>query len=187
MAPHSLKSSDQFVQVYLPSKVVKNIVVKILDLPKPIFSHCKFPHFIFCSPDQCRDSITSYLKGEPGKFEANGNHAEVTPEAKTKSYFSEPQNDVGKQSAKETLKPKIHGYGHVEEPASSLAAYQKSLEETSKFVIEEPKPCVPVSMKKMSRTSPADGKPRLNLHEEEGSSGSEQKVCHLVIQYAVLY
>ncbi|XP_039727808.1 ankyrin-3 isoform X8 [Pteropus medius] len=128
------------------------------------------------SPDQCRDSITSYLKGEPGKFEANGNHAEVTPEAKTKSYFSEPQNDIGKQSAKETLKPKIHGYGHVEEPASSLAAYQKSLEETSKFVIEEPKPCVPVSMKKMSRTSPADGKPRLNLHEEEGSSGSEQKV-----------
>ncbi|XP_004406198.1 PREDICTED: ankyrin-3 isoform X2 [Odobenus rosmarus divergens] len=126
------------------------------------------------SPDQCRDSITSYLKGEPGKFEANGSHAEVTPEAKTKSYFPESQNDVGKQSAKETLKPKIHGSGHVEEPASSLAAYQKALEETSKFVIEEPKPCVPVSMKKMSRT-PADGKPRLNLHEDEGSSGSEQK------------
>lgn len=127
------------------------------------------------SPDQCRDSITSYLKGEPGKFEANGNHAEVTAEAKTKSYFPESQNDVGKQSTKETLKPKMHGYGRIEEPASSLAAYQKSLEETSKFVIEEPKPCVPVSMKKMSRTSPADGKPRLNLHEEEGSSGSEQK------------
>ncbi|XP_045698355.1 ankyrin-3 isoform X11 [Phyllostomus hastatus] len=128
------------------------------------------------SPEQCRDSITSYLKGEPGKFEANGNHAEVTTEAKTKSYFPESQNDVGKQSTKETLKPKIHGYGRIEEPASSLAAYQKSLEETSKFVVEEPKPCVPVSMKKMSRTSPADGKPRLNLHEEEGSSGSEQKV-----------
>ncbi|XP_059518629.1 ankyrin-3 isoform X14 [Myotis daubentonii] len=128
------------------------------------------------SPDQCRDSITSYLKGEPGKFEANGNHAEVTPEAKTKSYFPESQNDVGKQSTKETLRPKPHGYGRVEEPASSLAAYQKSLEETSKFVIEEPKPCVPVGMKKMSRTSPADGKPRLNLHEEEGSSGSEPKV-----------
>ncbi|XP_048074833.1 ankyrin-3 isoform X11 [Ursus arctos] len=126
------------------------------------------------SPDQCRDSITSYLKGEPGKFEANGSHAEVTPEAKTKSYFPESQNDVGKQSAKETLKPKIHGSGRVEEPVSSLAAYQKALEETSKFVIEEPKPCVPVSMKKMSRT-PADGKPRLNLHEEEGSSGSEPK------------
>uniref|UniRef100_A0A2R9BX47 Ankyrin 3 n=1 Tax=Pan paniscus TaxID=9597 RepID=A0A2R9BX47_PANPA len=131
------------------------------------------------SPDQCRDSITSYLKGEAGKFEANGSHTEITPEAKTKSYFPESQNDVGKQSTKETLKPKIHGSGHVEEPASPLAAYQKSLEETSKLIIEETKPCVPVSMKKMSRTSPADGKPRLNLHEEEGSSGSEQKVCHL--------
>uniref|UniRef100_A0A8D1AZ69 Ankyrin 3 n=1 Tax=Sus scrofa TaxID=9823 RepID=A0A8D1AZ69_PIG len=127
------------------------------------------------SPDQCRDSITSYLKGEPGKFEANGSHAEVTPEAKTKSYFPESQNDVGKQSAKETLKPKIPGPGRVDEPSSSLAAYQKALEETSKFVIEEPKPCMPVSMKKMSRTSPTDGKPRLNLHEEEGSNGSEQK------------
>nr|XP_051679267.1 ankyrin-3 isoform X12 [Oryctolagus cuniculus] len=128
------------------------------------------------SPDQCRDSITSYLKGEPGQFEANGSHAEVTPEAKTKSYFPESQNDIGKQSAKEILKPKIHGSGRVEEPASPLAAYQKSLEETSKLVIEEPKPCVPVSMKKMSsRTCPAHGKPRLNLHEEEGSSGSEQK------------
>ncbi|XP_062959269.1 ankyrin-3 isoform X17 [Cynocephalus volans] len=128
------------------------------------------------SPDQCRDSITSYLKGEPSKFEANGSHAEVTPEAKTKSYFPESQNDIGKQSAKETLRPKIHGIGRIEEPTSPLAAYQKSLEETSKLVIEEPKPCVPVSMKKMSRTSPADGKPKLNLHEEEGSSGSEQKV-----------
>ncbi|XP_054993417.1 ankyrin-3 isoform X11 [Sorex araneus] len=128
------------------------------------------------SPDQCRDSITSYLKGEPGKFEANGSHAEVTPEAKTKSYFSESSNDVGKQSPKEALKPKLHGSGRVEEQAAaSLAAYQKSVEETSKFVSEEPKPCVPVSMKKMSRTSPADGKPRLNLHEEEGSSGSEPK------------
>ncbi|XP_049711160.1 ankyrin-3 isoform X2 [Elephas maximus indicus] len=127
------------------------------------------------SPDQCRDSITSYLKGEPGKFEANGSHAEATSEAKTKSYFSESQNDIGKQSAKETLKPKTHVSGRVEEPPSSLAAYQKSLEESSKLVIEEPKPCVPVSMKKMSRTAPADGKPRLNLHEEEGSSGSEQK------------
>uniref|UniRef100_A0A8C0RVA4 Ankyrin 3 n=1 Tax=Canis lupus familiaris TaxID=9615 RepID=A0A8C0RVA4_CANLF len=131
------------------------------------------------SPDQCRDSITSYLKGEPGKFEANGSHPEVTPETKTKSYFPESQNDVGKQSAKETLKPKIHASGRVEEPASSLAVYQKALEETSKFVIEEPKPCVPVSMKKMSRTPPADGKPRLNLHEEEGPVGlskSREKV-----------
>ncbi|XP_073935022.1 ankyrin-3 isoform X11 [Castor canadensis] len=128
------------------------------------------------SPDQCRDSITSYLKGEPGKFEANGSHPEVTPEAKTKSYFPESQNDVGKQSAKESLRPKTHISCRAEEPASSLAAYQKSGEETSKLVIEEIKPCVPVNMKKMSRTSPADGKPRLNLHEEEGSSGSEPKV-----------
>jgi ankyrin len=127
------------------------------------------------SPDQCRDSITSYLKGEPGKFEANGSHPEVTPEAKTKSYFPESQNDVGKQSAKESLRPKTHISCRAEEPASSLAAYQKSGEETSKLVIEEIKPCVPVNMKKMSRTSPADGKPRLNLHEEEGSSGSEPK------------
>ncbi|XP_049646471.1 ankyrin-3 isoform X3 [Suncus etruscus] len=128
------------------------------------------------SPDQCRDPITSYLKGEPGKFEANGSHTEVSPDAKTKPYFAESPNDIGKQSTKETLKPKLHGSGHIEEQASSsLTAYQKSAEETSKFVIEEPKPCVPVSMKKMSRTSPADGKPRLNLHEEEGSSGSEPK------------
>ncbi|CAO2608357.1 Ank3 [Lemmus lemmus] len=127
------------------------------------------------SSDQVRDSITSYLKGEPGKFEANGSHVEVTPEAKAKSFFPESQNDIGKQSIKENLKPKIHGSGRTEEPASPLAAYQKSLEETSKFVIEDaPKPCVPVSMKKMTRTS-ADGKARLNLHEDEGSSGSEPK------------
>ncbi|XP_012969348.1 ankyrin-3 isoform X5 [Mesocricetus auratus] len=127
------------------------------------------------STDQVRDSITSYLKGEPGKFEANGSHAEVTPEAKAKSYFPESQNDIGKQSIKENLKPKTHGSSRTEEPASPLTAYQKSLEETSKFVIEDaPKPCVPVSMKKMTRTS-ADGKARLNLHEEEGSSGSEPK------------
>ncbi|XP_048194789.1 ankyrin-3 isoform X5 [Perognathus longimembris pacificus] len=127
------------------------------------------------SPDQCRDSITSYLKGEPGKFEANGNHAEVTPEGKTKSYFPESQNDVGKQSTKETLKLKVSGSGGAEEPSLPPVAHQKCLEETSKFVREELKPCVPVSMKKLSRTSPADGKPRLNLHEEEGSSGSEPK------------
>ncbi|KAL6049343.1 hypothetical protein STEG23_029252, partial [Scotinomys teguina] len=128
------------------------------------------------SADQVRDSITSYLKGEPGKFEANGSHAEVTPEAKAKSYFPDSQNDIGKHSLKENLKPKTHGSGRTEEPASPLAAYQKSLEDTSKFVIEDaPKPCVPVSMKKVTRTS-ADGKARLNLHEEEGSSGSEPKV-----------
>uniref|UniRef100_A0A8C6IGZ6 Ankyrin-3 n=1 Tax=Mus spicilegus TaxID=10103 RepID=A0A8C6IGZ6_MUSSI len=128
------------------------------------------------SSDQARDSITSYLTGEPGKFEANGNHtAEVTPEAKAKPYFPESQNDIGKQSIKENLKPKIHGCGRTEEPVSPLTAYQKSLEETSKLVIEDaPKPCVPVGMKKMTRTT-ADGKARLNLQEEEGSTRSEPK------------
>ncbi|XP_052019416.1 ankyrin-3 isoform X3 [Apodemus sylvaticus] len=128
------------------------------------------------SSDQPRDSITSYLTGEPGKFEANGNHtAEVIPEAKAKPYFPESQNDVGKQSIKENLKPKTHGCGRAEEPASPLTAYQKSLEETSKLVIEDaPKPCVPVGMKKMTRIS-ADGKARLNLQEEEGSTRSEPK------------
>lgn len=147
--------------------------------------HYEFAYCIFHSSDQVRDSITSYLKGEPGKFEANGSHAEGTLEAKAKSYFPESQNDVGKQSIKENLKPKTHGSGRTEEPASPLAAYQKSLEETNKFVIEDaPKPCVPVSMKKMTRTS-ADGKARLNLHEEEGSSGSEPKVGHLHSQHAL--
>ncbi|XP_029397975.1 ankyrin-3 isoform X3 [Mus pahari] len=128
------------------------------------------------SSDQARDSITSYLTGEPGKFEANGNHtAEVIPEAKAKPYFPESQNDVGKQSIKENLKPKTHGCGRAEEPVSPLTAYQKSLEETSKLVIEDaPKPCVPVGMKKMTRTT-ADGKARLNLQEEEGSTRSEPK------------
>uniref|UniRef100_A0A8C5P081 Ankyrin-3 n=1 Tax=Jaculus jaculus TaxID=51337 RepID=A0A8C5P081_JACJA len=128
------------------------------------------------SPDQCRESITSYLKGEPGKFEANGSHTEITPEAKTKSYFPESINDVGKQSAKETLKPRMHASGRAEEPASPLAAYQKSLEEASKYGMEDPKPCVPVSMRKTSRTATAEGKPRLNLHEDEGPGGPEPKV-----------
>uniref|UniRef100_S4R165 Ankyrin 3, epithelial n=1 Tax=Mus musculus TaxID=10090 RepID=S4R165_MOUSE len=129
------------------------------------------------SSDQARDSITSYLTGEPGKIEANGNHtAEVIPEAKAKPYFPESQNDIGKQSIKENLKPKTHGCGRTEEPVSPLTAYQKSLEETSKLVIEDaPKPCVPVGMKKMTRTT-ADGKARLNLQEEEGSTRSEPKV-----------
>ncbi|XP_029338090.1 ankyrin-3 isoform X11 [Mus caroli] len=128
------------------------------------------------SSDQARDSITSYLTGEPGKFEANGNHtAEVIPEAKAKPYFPESQNDIGKQSIKENLKPKTHGCGRTEEPLSPLTAYQKSLEETSKLVIEDaPKPCVPVGMKKMTKTT-ADGKARLNLQEEEGSTRSESK------------
>lgn len=142
--------------------------------------HCEFAYCLSNSSDQARDSITSYLTGEPGKFEANGNHtAEVIPEAKAKPFFSESQNDVGKQSIKENLKPKTHGCGRAEEPVLPLTAYQKSLEETSKLVIEDaPKPCVPVGMKKMTRTT-ADGKARLNLQEEEGPTRSEPKVRHL--------
>lgn len=139
------------------------------------------------SSDQARDSIISYLTGEPRKFEANGNHtAEIIPEAKAKPYFPESQKDVGKQSIKENLKPKTHGCGRAEGPVSPLTAYQKSLEETSKLVIEDaPKPCVPVSMKKMTRTT-ADGKARLNLQEEEGSTRSEPKVRHLRRQCATV-
>lgn len=148
--------------------------------------HCDFASCLSYSSDQVRDSITSYLTGEAGKFEANGNHAEVIPEAKAKAYFPESQNDIGKQSIKENLKPKTHGCGRAEEPVSPLTAYQKSLEETSKLVIEDaPKPCVPVGMKKMTRTT-ADGKARLNLQEEEGSARSEPKVCHLHRQCALL-
>ncbi|XP_068957940.1 ankyrin-3 isoform X6 [Petaurus breviceps papuanus] len=124
------------------------------------------------SPDQCRDSITSYLKGETGKFEANGSHPEAFPETMAKSHIQESQNDVGKPRDKEPLKPKTPGSGRSDGPA----AYQKSVEETSKHLADEIKTSVPVSVKKMNRTSPGDAKPRLNLHEEEGAVVSEQKV-----------
>ncbi|XP_029409763.1 ankyrin-3 isoform X3 [Nannospalax galili] len=126
------------------------------------------------SPDQGGDSVTSYLRGELGKFEANGSHVEVSPGAMTKPCCPESQNDRGKPSAKENMKPNTHPSGRAEE-APHLAAHQKPPEETSKLVLEEPKPCVPVSIKKTSRTS-AEGKPKLSLHEEEGSSGSDAKV-----------
>ncbi|XP_017657587.1 ankyrin-3 isoform X2 [Nannospalax galili] len=125
------------------------------------------------SPDQGGDSVTSYLRGELGKFEANGSHVEVSPGAMTKPCCPESQNDRGKPSAKENMKPNTHPSGRAEE-APHLAAHQKPPEETSKLVLEEPKPCVPVSIKKTSRTS-AEGKPKLSLHEEEGSSGSDAK------------
>ncbi|XP_028915482.1 ankyrin-3 isoform X29 [Ornithorhynchus anatinus] len=128
------------------------------------------------SPDQCRESITSYLKGEVGKFEANGNHSEGTPEGKTKSHVTDSQNDVGKQKDRETLKPKTQGPIRVEEQTLSLAAYQKSVEEMGKPATEEPKTSVPVSGKKMNRTSPGDGKPRLTLQGEEGAGISDHKV-----------
>ncbi|XP_074814938.1 ankyrin-3 isoform X6 [Natator depressus] len=126
------------------------------------------------SPDQCRDSITSYLKGETGKVEANGSRTETTTEVKTKSYVQESVNKVGKQSDKETLKPKTRSSVHTEEQ-TLLTAYQKSLEETSKPTVEEPKTSVPVSMKKMSWKTPEDSKPRANIQEEAGAATSEQK------------
>ncbi|XP_039336730.1 ankyrin-3 isoform X2 [Mauremys reevesii] len=126
------------------------------------------------SPDQCRDSITSYLKGETGKVEANGSRTEITTEVKTKSYVQESMNKVGKQSDKETLKPKTRSSVHTEEQ-TLLTSYQKSLEETSKPTVEEPKTSVPVSMKKMSWKTPEDSKPRANIQEEVGTATSEQK------------
>uniref|UniRef100_A0A674HT96 Ankyrin 3 n=1 Tax=Terrapene triunguis TaxID=2587831 RepID=A0A674HT96_9SAUR len=126
------------------------------------------------SPDQCRDSITSYLKGETGKVEANGSRTETTTEVKTKTYVQESINKAGKQSDKETLKPKTRSSVHTEEQ-TLLTSYQKSLEETSKPTVEESKTSVPVSMKKMSWKTPEDSKPRANIQEEAGAATSEQK------------
>ncbi|XP_056651810.1 ankyrin-3 isoform X7 [Monodelphis domestica] len=124
------------------------------------------------SPDQCRDSITSYLKGEAGKFEANGSHPEAFPESTAKPHVQESQNDIGKLRDKEPLKPKTPGSGRSDGPV----AYQKSVEESSKHLADEIKTSVPVSVKKMNRTSSGDAKPRLNLHEEEGAVVPEHKV-----------
>ncbi|XP_014429003.2 ankyrin-3 isoform X5 [Pelodiscus sinensis] len=126
------------------------------------------------SPDQCKDSVTSYLKGETGKVEANGSRTETTTEVKTKSYVQESVNKVGKQSDKETLKPKTRSSVHTEEQ-TLLTAYQKALEETSKPTVEEPKTSVPVSMKKMSWKTPEESKPRTSIQEEEGAATAEQK------------
>nr|XP_032642450.1 ankyrin-3 isoform X7 [Chelonoidis abingdonii] len=126
------------------------------------------------SLDQCRDSITSYLKGETGKVETNGSRTETTTEVKTKSYVQESMNKMGKQSDKETLKPKTRSSVHTEEQ-TLLTSYQKSLEETSKPTAEESKTSVPVSMKKMSWKTPEDSKPRANIQEEAGAATSEQK------------
>nr|XP_014428975.1 ankyrin-3 isoform X6 [Pelodiscus sinensis] len=126
------------------------------------------------SPDQCKDSVTSYLKGETGKVEANGSRTETTTEVKTKSYVQESVNKVGKQSDKETLKPKTRSSVHTEEQ-TLLTAYQKALEETSKPTVEEPKTSVPVSLKKMSWKTPEESKPRTSIQEEEGAATAEQK------------
>ncbi|KAF1666281.1 Ankyrin-3, partial [Aptenodytes patagonicus] len=128
------------------------------------------------SLDQCRDSVTSYVKGEAGKPETNGSLSESTAEAKTKSYIQESLNDVGKQSDKEALKTKPQISAGTDEQTLSSTAYQKSLEETSKPTTEGNKTSVPVSVKKMSWSTSEDGKPRTSIQEEEGAVMSEQKV-----------
>ncbi|XP_071896130.1 ankyrin-3 isoform X16 [Anas platyrhynchos] len=127
------------------------------------------------SLDQCRDSVTSYVKGEAGKPETNGSLSESTSEMKTKSYVQESVNDVGKHSDKEALKTKPQLSAGTDEQTLSSTAYQKSLEETSKPTTEGNKTSVPVSVKKMSWSSSEDGKPRASIQEEEGAVMSEQK------------
>ncbi|XP_032775886.1 ankyrin-3 isoform X22 [Strigops habroptila] len=127
------------------------------------------------SSDQCRDSVTSYVKGEAGKPETNGSLSESTAETKTKSFTQESLNDVGKQSDKEALKTKPQISAGADEQMLSSTAYQKSLEETSKPTTESNKTSVPVSVKKMSWVTSEDGKPRTSIQEEEGAVMSEQK------------
>ncbi|XP_032551049.1 ankyrin-3 isoform X4 [Chiroxiphia lanceolata] len=126
------------------------------------------------SSDQCRDSVTSYVKGEAGKPETNGSLSESTSEAKTKSYIQESLNDVGKHSDKEALKTKPQISAGTDEQTLSSTGYQKSLEETSKPTTEGSKTSVPVSVKKMGWSTSEDGKPR-SIQEEEGAVMSEQK------------
>ncbi|XP_050831936.1 ankyrin-3 isoform X3 [Serinus canaria] len=127
------------------------------------------------SSDQCRDSVTSYVKGEAGKPETNGSLSESTSEAKTKSYIQEALNDVGKHNDKEALKTKSQISASTDEQTLSSTAYQKSLEETSKPATEGSKTSVPVSVKKMGWSTSEDGKPRTSIQEEEGAVMSEQK------------
>ncbi|XP_066047764.1 ankyrin-3 isoform X7 [Chamaea fasciata] len=129
------------------------------------------------SSDQCRDSVTSYVKGELGKPETNGSLSESTSEAKTKSYIQEALNDVGKHSDKEVLKTKSQISTGTDEQTLSSTTYQKSLEETSKPTTEGSKTSVPVSVKKMGWSTSEDGKPRTSIQEEEGAVMSEQKEC----------
>ncbi|XP_046775906.1 ankyrin-3 isoform X8 [Gallus gallus] len=127
------------------------------------------------SSDQCRDSVTSYVKGEAGKPETNGSLSETTTETKTKSYVQESLNDVGKHSDKEALKTKSQISAGTDEQTLSSTAYQKSLEETSKPTTEGNKTSVPVSVKKMGWSTSEDGKARAGIQEEEGAGMSEQK------------
>nr|XP_034993986.1 ankyrin-3 isoform X6 [Zootoca vivipara] len=128
------------------------------------------------SPDQCRDSITSYFKGEAGKLETNGSYSESTTEAKTKPFVQESAKSLGKHSDKETVKPKTQSSLRTEQQTISLTSHQKSLQEASKPAVDTPKTSVPVSMKKTSWNTSDDSKLRPKAQEEEGATSSEQKI-----------
>uniref|UniRef100_A0A8C6YES1 Ankyrin 3 n=1 Tax=Naja naja TaxID=35670 RepID=A0A8C6YES1_NAJNA len=130
------------------------------------------------SPGQCRDSITSYFKGEAGKLETNGSYSESTTlEAKAKTFVQDSVNSLGKQSDKETVKPKIQSALRTEQQTISLTSHQKSLQEASKPAVDIPKTSVPVSMKKTSWSISDSSKPRSKAQEDDGiAAASEQKV-----------
>ncbi|XP_058045383.1 ankyrin-3 isoform X9 [Ahaetulla prasina] len=128
------------------------------------------------SPGQCRDSITSYIKGEAGKLETNGSYSEPTLEAKAKTFVQDSVNSLGKQSDKETVKPKMQSSLRTEQQTISLTSHQKSLQEASKPAVDTPKTSVPVSMKKTSWNISDSSKPRSKAQEDDGTAAaSEQK------------
>ncbi|XP_063163826.1 ankyrin-3 isoform X1 [Candoia aspera] len=128
------------------------------------------------SPDQCRDSITSYFKGEAGKLETNGSSSESTLEAKAKSFVQDSVNNLGKQGDKETVKPKMQSSLRTEQQTISLTSHQKSLQEANKPAVDTPKTSVPVSMKKTSWSISDSSKPRSKAQEDDGIAAvSEQK------------
>uniref|UniRef100_U3F9A3 Ankyrin-3 n=2 Tax=Micrurus TaxID=8634 RepID=U3F9A3_MICFL len=130
------------------------------------------------SPGQCRDSITSYFKGgEAGKLETNGSYSESTIlEAKAKTFAQDSVNSLGKQSDRETVKPKMQSALRTEQQTLSLTSHQKSLQEASKPAVDTPKTSVPVSMKKTSWNISDSSKPRSKAQEDDGiAAASEQK------------
>ncbi|KAJ6661576.1 hypothetical protein lerEdw1_013815 [Lerista edwardsae] len=128
------------------------------------------------SPDQCRDSITSYLKGEAGKLEANGSYSESTTEAKTRPFVQESVNSPAKPSDKETVKPKTQSSVRTEEQTLLFASHLKPLQEASKPAVDAPKTSVPVSVKKTSWSTSEDSKLRPKAQEQEGAAAAEQKI-----------
>ncbi|KAM6442575.1 ankyrin-3 isoform 2-T2 [Liasis olivaceus] len=128
------------------------------------------------SPDQYRDSITSYFRGEAGKLETDGSYSESTLEAKAKSFVQDSVNSLGKQSDKETVKPKTQSSLRTEQQTISLTSHQKSLQEANKPAVDTPKTSVPVSMKKTSWHISDSSKARSKAQEDDGTAAaSEQK------------